>query len=107
MDLAATFNAVEAVWWWLVAALVLRPSLLPGRLKRAERWTLAATFLLFGVSDVIEIRTGAWWRPVWLMLMKIACIAAFIAVTVRAAVRMRRPMLTHADPETAADNSSR
>ncbi|MCA8992114.1 MAG: hypothetical protein KDA88_09055 [Planctomycetaceae bacterium] len=38
---------------------------------------LAIAFLLFSVSDVIEIQTGAWWKPIWLMLLKGSCIAIF------------------------------
>ncbi|MEZ5941673.1 MAG: hypothetical protein R3C18_09790 [Planctomycetaceae bacterium] len=46
------------------------------QLRRRTR-ILAIAFLLFSVSDVIEIQTGAWWKPVWLMLLKGSCIATF------------------------------
>ena len=32
----------------------------------------------FGISDVIESRTGAWCQPFWLLILKVACLAAFL-----------------------------
>jgi hypothetical protein len=31
-------------------------------------------FLLFGLSDLVEAQTGAWWRPWWLLMWKGLCI---------------------------------
>jgi hypothetical protein len=39
---------------------------------------LAAAFLVFSISDVIESRTGAWWRPYWLMLIKGGCLVVCV-----------------------------
>jgi hypothetical protein len=39
---------------------------------------LALSFFLFGVSDVIERYTGAWWRPAWLLALKAGCVLGFI-----------------------------
>lgn len=33
--------------------------------------------MAFGVSDIIELQTGAWWRPWWLLLLKAACLLSF------------------------------
>ena len=38
----------------------------------------AIDLVLFGISDYIEARTGAWWDPVWLLIMNVACIAGFV-----------------------------
>ena len=72
MDGVQLFNAVEAGWWVLVALAVcfLR---MPVKIHWT-RWPLAALLLLFGVSDVVEIWTGAWWRPWWLAVWKGACV---------------------------------
>lgn len=68
----AIFNYVEAGFWaviglgFLIAHLQKKPhTLLP-----------ALLFVAFGVTDVIEVRTGAWWRPWWLAVAKCACPAA-------------------------------
>jgi len=39
---------------------------------------LSGAFLAFSVSDLIESHTGAWWRPIWLLVLKAACIAVFL-----------------------------
>ena len=68
------FNGCEAALW-LAFALVVA-----ARFRRAEtgprRWSrlLAGFFVLFGVSDVIEMQTGAWWRPPELLVFKGACL---------------------------------
>lgn len=38
---------------------------------------LPLAFLAFGISDLVEEGTGAWWRPLWLLLLKSGCIAVF------------------------------
>jgi hypothetical protein len=34
--------------------------------------------VLFGISDLIEIFTGAWWRPWPLLMLKGCCLAGFL-----------------------------
>jgi hypothetical protein len=41
-----------------------------------QRAFLVLAFVLFGISDLIEIRTGAWWRPTWLLVWKGICLIA-------------------------------
>jgi len=41
------------------------------------RW-ISVDFLAFGVSDLVEIDTQAWWRPWWLLLWKASCIAGLV-----------------------------
>gem|GEM_PF-3089523 len=54
---------------------------------RRGRWTrgsaAASVFLaLFGVSDFVEVHTGAWWRPWWLLAWKGDCIFALAGIYV-------------------------
>ena len=70
-------NAIEAVLWLLIAAILL----VAGFRSPASRyrcWLIAAVLIAFGISDVVEIRTGAWWRPWWLLAWKGSCIVTFI-----------------------------
>jgi len=41
-----------------------------------RRWIarLAGWLILFGVSDIIEVSTGAFWRPWWLLALKGTCL---------------------------------
>lgn len=75
--MAATFNLVEAIFWltlggfcaWMFAAGTW-PS----------RWVLplAVLLVLFGVSDLVERQTGAWWRPWWLLVWKAVCLVSLM-----------------------------
>ena len=38
----------------------------------------AVAFVVFGVSDIIEAETGAWWKPIELLVLKAACVLTFI-----------------------------
>lgn len=58
-------NLLEAALWWVVAVVVV---------ARWRLWGVAAALVLFGLSDVVETRTGAWWRPWWLLAWKGACV---------------------------------
>jgi hypothetical protein len=37
-------------------------------------------FLAFGISDFVEIHTGGWYKPWWLLLWKASCLAGFVVV---------------------------
>ena len=89
MDGVQLFNAIEAGWWTLVALAVCL-SRMPVKTRWA-RWALATVLLLFGLSDVVEIWTGAWWRPWWLGVWKGACVVGIgvLVVTIMRDRRMR------------------
>ncbi|WP_395743287.1 hypothetical protein [Prosthecobacter sp.] len=73
-EIHALFNHIEAGLWFVIA-LVLAMRL---RMKRPWRWLLPLSFVVFGISDLIEARTGAWWEPWWLFVMKAACVLVFL-----------------------------
>lgn len=68
-------NYAEAGLWFAIAAAVL------WRFGLSRRAVIAAAALvLFGVSDIVETTTGAWWRPWWLFVWKAACVATLLGV---------------------------
>lgn len=74
----ATFNWVEALVWGLAALAVFwmtRRS--PAPVRRLGRLA-AAAYLAFGASDIVEVRTGAWYDPWWLLAWKAACVAVLV-----------------------------
>ncbi|MGY8656657.1 MAG: hypothetical protein ACKVJX_23835 [Verrucomicrobiia bacterium] len=76
-DLSCTGNMVESVLWAAFAiAFCVMAFRATGRRRRLSL-TLAAAFLAFGVSDLIEAQTGAWWRPPWLFILKAGCVGVF------------------------------
>ncbi len=77
-DLETNGNLIEAGLWLAVSlTLGIQAARASGRLRRIFG-ILAAAFLAFGISDLIESRTGAWWRPVWLLILKATCVAVII-----------------------------
>ena len=74
LSLHAVFNYAEAGLWFTIA-LMLAVRL---RMKRPWRWLLPRAFACFGASDLIEVQTGAWWDPWWLLVMKAACVLVFL-----------------------------
>jgi hypothetical protein len=77
MDGLAIFNSLEAVFWMVVGVVVYRKSRLHDPNRRlgviASVW-----FVLFGLSDVWEVYSGAWWRPWPLLVLKALCITALV-----------------------------
>ncbi|MFN0079530.1 MAG: hypothetical protein ACKVY0_23945 [Prosthecobacter sp.] len=68
------FNQTEAGLWFVIAlALIVR-----SRMKMPWRCLLPCAFAVFGISDLIEAQTGAWWEPWWLFVMKAACVLVFL-----------------------------
>jgi hypothetical protein len=69
------FNGGEAILWLAFAVVVtVRFHHAPRRARCTAR-VMAAFFVLFAISDVIEMQTGAWWRPLGLLILKAACLA--------------------------------
>ena len=76
-------NYVEAGLW---IAIALGFAIAIGRIAPAVRRDgamAAVTFLFFGLSDIVETRTGAWWRPWWLLAWKAACVTALVILLTR------------------------
>ena len=86
MDVHAIGNAVETGVWWILATVLLGAGL---RNRNYLRHSIMAAFVLlaFGLSDVVEIQTGAWWRPWWLLLWKALCLLAMFILWWRRPLR--------------------
>jgi peptidoglycan/LPS O-acetylase OafA/YrhL len=75
-----TFNHFEAGLWFIIGLGMLMAAVIK---RRDSRWLkllliAAVAFVLFGVSDIIEAETGAWWKPLELLALKAACVLTFI-----------------------------
>jgi len=72
------FNTFEAGAWFLFSGIFVVCTV---KAKNERRWlsgVASAAFFVFGVSDIIESRTGAWWTPWWLLTVKALCVLVFI-----------------------------
>lgn len=67
-------NLVEAALWIVLGLGFLTYGLWKKLPVRGSWLVVAITLLFFGGSDVVEVRTGAWWRPWWLFVWKAACV---------------------------------
>jgi hypothetical protein len=73
--LHAVFNYAEAAFWWSLAFLFFVRAVRAERRWRQDQFILAIAFAGFGLSDLIEVGTGAWWwRPWWLLTLKAVCL---------------------------------
>ena len=77
MDVAWLGNLIEAGLWGSVALMLAVLAVRTDRKRRSIFLLLSVAFLVFAVSDLIEMRTGAWWRPLRLLAIKAACIVTF------------------------------
>lgn len=82
MTLVGGINAFEVVWWISCGVVVGTKSLRAKSPPRGRGLLSAVTLVLFGLSDVVELQTGAWWRPWWLLVWKGLCIAILITCAV-------------------------
>lgn len=69
-------NLIEGCVWLAIAGVFLI-QIARGRAWRGRLVVAAVSFAVFGVSDWVEITTGAWWRPWWLFAWKAACVLTF------------------------------
>jgi hypothetical protein len=67
------FNLLEGIFWLLIAMGLLVTSFRKTHLRK-HLLAAAILFVLFGISDFVEIRTGAWWHPWWLLVWKAGCL---------------------------------
>lgn len=77
-EILSPFNGVEAAWWFLMAVVVRFYWRSCRGLTPRVRDALVVLLAAFGISDLIEIQTGAWWRPMGLLLLKAVCLIGLL-----------------------------
>jgi len=102
MNIHSVGNAIEACVWFILAAVAYVAGLRQVDIRRIA-WTASVALTLFGLSDLVEIQTGAWWRPWWLLVWKGLCLAAFAALLWLWS-RRRKPDATKPEDEAPASD---
>ena len=76
----ATFNYIEAMLWFVIAVSMFGIAWFDSGYSAYKRVMILASlfFFAFGISDVIEASTGAWWKPAGLLILKVSCIIGFV-----------------------------
>ena len=82
-----TGNLIEGILWIVIAGGFLLALIRPA--QRPAKLIAAANFIAFGLSDFVEMHTGAWWRPWWLLVWKGICVIAMLGLLI-AYLRRRR-----------------
>ena len=72
MNLPEIYNWVE-IFLWCVIGIVFTARSFKSKF-RSQALTAGITFIIFGITDIIEIQTGAWWDPWWLFAIKAICV---------------------------------
>jgi len=84
MDIS-TFNYIEASLWIFISSVIafyaFRNSSKSSYFKIAV--VASITFFVFGISDLIEVQTGAWWNPNSLLVLKGICIVVLFSCFIR------------------------
>jgi hypothetical protein len=80
VDIERDGNVIEAGVWLLVALLLGWQARREHGAARGVLLVLGAVVLAFGGSDLVEARTGAWWRPWWLLVWKAACVVLMLGL---------------------------
>lgn len=78
----ALSNYIEAAFWILVGFVCASYAIRRLGVIRRRCWQAACTFVAFGGSDIVEVQTGAWWHPWWLLVWKGVCIVVLIVLLV-------------------------
>lgn len=79
-EVDGAFNALEACLWAAIAGGLAWRGARQATQDRGAWWALVAAFACFGVSDLVEVWTGAWWRPWPLLVLKVACVLAIASL---------------------------
>ena len=77
-DITRLFNQIEAGVWLIIAIGFFFYCVKAKEEKRKIGIICCIAFFIFGISDIIESLTGAWWRPLWLLAIKTSCVFTFI-----------------------------
>jgi hypothetical protein len=83
-------NYAEAALWALIGLTFVMYAVRRAEGVRRRCILTALTFLVFSLSDVIEVQSGAWWRPWWLLVLKGTCVAALLALLTDHFISRRR-----------------
>ncbi len=93
MDPVDTFNIFEAGLW---AVFGLLTAVFGGRVRGMTpklQALLSVSLLAFGSSDLIELSTGAWWRPPGLLVFKALCLLGIVGSCLAVRGNRRRALV--------------
>lgn len=86
MNIIQRFNLLEAIFWFTLSLFCFFLWSFKKKSNSVQKkypLLLSLIIFIFGITDLIEIKSGAWWRPIWLLLLKSICLIGIIVVFVK------------------------
>lgn len=77
-DLEKSGNLIEAGFWIVFGVGLTIAGMRRGRAIARLGLLSGMILCLFGLSDLVEASTGAWWRPWWLLVWKGVCLTGMV-----------------------------
>lgn len=74
MPFLKIFNIIEIFLWSGMGILFLIYAVRKASRFKAHGIATGITLLIFGITDIIEIFTGCWWEPWWLLALNMFCL---------------------------------
>jgi hypothetical protein len=75
-------NYIEAGIWSVIGIGFTVRAVRTSGIVKYQSTLAAVTFFLFGLSDIIEVQTGAWWHPWWLFVWKSLCCFSMVGLLI-------------------------
>lgn len=75
-DFAFCFNLIEALIWFSISVKFATLAIKNATALKRAFIVFSLTMFLFGISDLIELFTRAWYKPVGLFLLKASCVVS-------------------------------
>lgn len=63
----SNFNFFEGLLWLGLSAIFFKIKVFKKQPDKKADYIVAVLLIFFGISDFIEMKTGAWWKPLWLL----------------------------------------
>jgi hypothetical protein len=98
-ELYVMANQIEA-GLWIAIGIAFAIRAICRQENRREYGLLAPVFVVFGISDLVEVHYGQWWDPWWLFVWKGVCVLVFLYALVRY-IAVQRQTKRHAATEGA------
>lgn len=80
MNYVQIFNIIEIIFWLGMGSLLMYYSMKKAPSRKAHAAAAGITLLVFSITDIIEIFTGSWWDPWWLLALNMLCIFSLIMI---------------------------
>jgi hypothetical protein len=81
MNPVQIFNSIEASFWLILAICTAAAGHRTRGFTPGRQVALIVFLVGFGISDIWEIYSGAWWQPTFLLLLKAICLTGLVVTT--------------------------